>query len=147
MNKKQQNKQTELATTNEKLYKNCKIVKLYEKKGGATDWQNKDGEVQSDSNRALCDIRRSSWRGIVKLPHNRESDWSIRFSWKKYLLSQKSALQWQIYRKEVMPEFFYSFINVSIVNFATAKWFCRVTCFVKVFLLFFLSDSFMISLS
>ena len=147
MNKKQQNKQTELATTNEKLYKNCKIVKLYEKKSGATDWQNKDGEVQSDSNRALCDIRTSSWRGIVKLPHNRESDWSIRFSWKKYLLSQKSALQWQIYRKEVMPEFFYSFINVSIVNFATAKWFCRVTCFVKVFLLFFLSDSFMISLS
>ena len=37
MNKKQkkrakQNKQTELATTNEKLYENCEIVELYEKK-------------------------------------------------------------------------------------------------------------------
>ena len=29
-----QNKQTELATTNEKLYENCKIVELYEKKTG-----------------------------------------------------------------------------------------------------------------
>ena len=29
---KQTNKQTELATTNEKLYENCKIAELYEKK-------------------------------------------------------------------------------------------------------------------
>ena len=34
-----------------------KIVKLYDKKNnGATDWQNKDVEAHSDSNRALCDI-------------------------------------------------------------------------------------------
>ena len=65
------NKQIELATTNEKLCEKCRIVR---KKDGATDWQNKDEEAQSDSNRALCDIRTSSWRGIVKLPHNRESD-------------------------------------------------------------------------
>ena len=32
MKKTKQNKQTELATTNEKLYENCKIVELYEKK-------------------------------------------------------------------------------------------------------------------
>ena len=32
MKKAKQNKQTELATTNEKLYENCKIVELYEKK-------------------------------------------------------------------------------------------------------------------
>ena len=53
--------------------RNCtKIVKLYEKKEGATDWQSKDEEAQSDSNPALCNIRTSSWRGMVKLPHNRE---------------------------------------------------------------------------
>ena len=51
--------------------KNCRILR---KKGGTIDWQNKDEEAQSDSNRALCDIRTNSWRGIVKLPHNRESD-------------------------------------------------------------------------
>ena len=54
---KKTNRQTELATANEKLYENCRIVR---KKDGATDWQNKDEEVQSDSNRALCDIRTSS---------------------------------------------------------------------------------------
>ena len=44
--------------------RNCtKIVKLCEKKNnGATDWQNKDVEAQSDSYRALCDIKTSSWR-------------------------------------------------------------------------------------
>ena len=56
------------------MYENCKIAELYEKKDGATDWQNKDEEAQSDSNRALCGIRTSSWQGLVKLPHNRESD-------------------------------------------------------------------------
>ena len=35
--KKNTHTQTEFATTNEKLYENCKIVKLYEKKDGATD--------------------------------------------------------------------------------------------------------------
>ena len=44
------------------------------KKDGTTDWQNKDEEAQSDCNHALCDIRAGSWWGIVKLPHNRESD-------------------------------------------------------------------------
>ena len=62
-----------LPTTNEKIYKNCKIVELYEKKDGLTNWQNKNKEAQSDSNRALCDIQTSSWQGIVELPHNRES--------------------------------------------------------------------------
>ena len=52
-----QKKQTEFATTNEKLYENCIIIKLYEKKDGATDLQNKDVETQIDSNRALCDIQ------------------------------------------------------------------------------------------
>ena len=32
MKKNKTNKQTELATTNEKLYENCKIVELHEKK-------------------------------------------------------------------------------------------------------------------
>ena len=44
------------------------------KKDCATDWQNKNEEAQSDSNCALCDIRTSSWRGIVKLSGNQESD-------------------------------------------------------------------------
>ena len=45
-------KKTEFATTNEKLHEN---VKLYEKKDGATDWQNKDVEAEIDSSHALRD--------------------------------------------------------------------------------------------
>ena len=62
---KQRNKQkkkikAEFATAKEKLYENCKIVKLYEKKDGATDWPNKDVEAQSNSNHALCNIQARS---------------------------------------------------------------------------------------
>ena len=69
--KKTTNKQKELTTTNEKLHENCRIVW---KTDSTIDWQNKDEEAQSDSNCALCDTQRNSWQGIVKLPHNQESD-------------------------------------------------------------------------
>ena len=68
---KQTNKQKELTTTNEKLHENCRIV---QKTDSTIDWQNKDEEAQSNSNCALCDTQRNSWQGIVKLPHNQESD-------------------------------------------------------------------------
>ena len=51
----------------------------------------------------------------------------------------KSAPQWQIYRREVIPEFYYPFKPFSILNFAKTEWFCYATCFAKVFLLFFFS--------
>ena len=49
----------------------------------------------------------------------------------------KSAPQRQIYRREVIPEFYYSFKHFTILNFAMMEWFCYVTCFAKVFLLLF----------
>ena len=53
--------------------RNCtKIVELYEKQ--TAPLIDKDEEAQSDSNCALCDTQRNSWQGIVKLPHNQESD-------------------------------------------------------------------------
>ena len=59
------------------------------------------------------------------------------------MLPQKSASQWQIARREVIPEFYYSFKRFSILNFAMTKWFCCVDCFVKVsLLLFFFSQTY-----
>ena len=49
----------------------------------------------------------------------------------------KSAPQWQIYRRGVIPEFYYPFKTFSIPDFAMTEWFCHVTCFAKVFLLLF----------
>ena len=54
-----------------------------------------------------------------------------------FLLPRKSVPQWQIHRREVIPEFFHPFKPFGIQNFAMENQFCRVTCFVKVFLLFF----------
>ena len=41
----------------------------------------------------------------------------------------------QIYRKQVVSDFFCSFKRFSILNFATVEWFCHVTCFNKVCLI------------
>ena len=59
----------------------------------------------------------------------------------------KSAPQWQIYRRELLPKFYYPFKPLSILNFTITKWSCYVTCFAKVFLVLLFSlkhDTFII---
>ena len=68
--------------------------------------------------------------------------WAIntRFSWRKVFSAMKISTSVQIYLREVIPDFFfYPFKTLRILNFALMKWFCPVTCFVKVFLLLFFS--------
>ena len=43
------------------------------------------------------------------------------------------------YRWKVNPDFFYPFETFRILNFAMTEWFCHVTYFVKVLLIFFFS--------
>ena len=55
---------------------------------------------------------------------------NTRFSWKKVFAVAKISTS----VRKIIPEFIYPFFSVlSFLNFAMKKWFCRVTCFAKIF--------------
>ena len=55
---------------------------------------------------------------------------NTRFSWEKVFAVAKISTS----VRKIIPEFIYPFFSVlSFLNFAMKKWFCRVTCFAKIF--------------
>ena len=72
----------------------------------------------------------------------------VKFLTSPFSIEHLCWLLLQIYRREVISNFFYLFKRSSILNFVMAEWCCHVTCFNKVYLiLFFFSRANMIFLS